>query len=76
MRYLLVPTELAGTDAGGDDAPRAAMGGTVMNNTVSFAPLLERLFTHRLMQQRQAGLHTAGSYRDTCKKYGHESPKE
>ncbi|MGB9204921.1 MAG: tyrosine-type recombinase/integrase, partial [Terriglobales bacterium] len=32
---------------------------------VSFAPLLERFFTQRLMQQRQASPHTISSYRDT-----------
>lgn len=33
--------------------------------TVSLAPLLERFFTQRLMQQRQASPHTIISYRDT-----------
>jgi len=32
---------------------------------ISLAPLLERFFTQRLMQQRQASAHTIGSYRDT-----------
>ena len=36
-----------------------------MITPASFAPLLERFFTHRLMQQRQASPHTVGSYRDT-----------
>jgi site-specific recombinase XerD len=31
----------------------------------SLAPLLERFFTQRLMQQRQASPHTISSYRDT-----------
>jgi site-specific recombinase XerD len=31
----------------------------------SFAPLLERFFTQRLMQQRDASPHTISSYRDT-----------
>jgi site-specific recombinase XerD len=31
----------------------------------SFAPLLERFFVQRLMQQRQASPHTISSYRDT-----------
>jgi hypothetical protein len=31
----------------------------------SFAPLLERYFLQRLMQQRQASPHTISSYRDT-----------
>lgn len=33
--------------------------------STNFAPLLERFFTHRLMQQRQASPHTISSYRDT-----------
>ena len=33
--------------------------------TPSFAPLLQRFFTQRLMQQRQASPHTISSYRDT-----------
>src|SRR5207245_1175424 len=33
--------------------------------TTNFAPLLERFFTQRLMQQRQASPHTLRSYRDT-----------
>jgi site-specific recombinase XerD len=36
-----------------------------MNTPVSLAPLLERYFTQRLMQQRQASPHTVASYRDT-----------
>ena len=31
----------------------------------NFAPLLERFFTQRLMQQRQASSHTISSYRDS-----------
>lgn len=33
----------------------------------NFAALLERFFTQRLMQQRQASAHTVASYRDTFK---------
>lgn len=33
----------------------------------SFAALLERFFTQRLMHQRQASAHTLASYRDTFK---------
>ena len=33
--------------------------------TPSLAPLLERFFTQRLMQQRQSSPHTISSYRDT-----------
>ncbi len=36
-----------------------------MTTTASLAPLLERFFTQRLMQQRQASPHTISSYRDT-----------
>ena len=38
---------------------------TTTINTTSLAPLLERLFTQRLMQQRQVSPHTISSYRDT-----------
>jgi site-specific recombinase XerC len=36
-----------------------------MKPTSSFATLLQRFFTQRLMQQRQASPHTISSYRDT-----------
>jgi len=36
-----------------------------MSATPSFPTLLERFFTQRLMQQRQASPHTIGSYRDS-----------
>lgn len=36
-----------------------------MKPATAFAPLLERFFTQRLMQQRQASPHTISSYRDT-----------
>lgn len=36
-----------------------------MIQPASFASLLERFFTQRLMQQRQASAHTISSYRDT-----------
>ncbi|MDR5785246.1 site-specific integrase [Caballeronia sp. LP003] len=36
-----------------------------MTNRASFAPLLERFFTERLMHQRQASAQTIASYRDT-----------
>ncbi|MFO8004085.1 tyrosine-type recombinase/integrase, partial [Thioalkalivibrio sp.] len=38
-------------------------------NPASFAPLLERFFTQRLMQQRQASPHTISSYRDTFRQF-------
>ena len=40
-----------------------------MTNPASFAPLLERFFTQRLMQQRQASPHTISSYRDTFRQF-------
>jgi site-specific recombinase XerD len=40
-----------------------------MTNPASLAPLLERFFTQRLMQQRQASPHTIGSYRDTFRQF-------
>jgi len=36
-----------------------------MKSTPGLAALLENFFTDRLMKQRQASLHTVGSYRDT-----------
>ncbi|HKZ78312.1 MAG TPA: site-specific integrase [Pyrinomonadaceae bacterium] len=36
-----------------------------MTVNTGFAPLLERFFTQRLMQQRQVSPHTISSYRDT-----------
>src|ERR1700730_2022155 len=40
-----------------------------MNASATFAPLLERFFTQRLMQQRQASPHTISSYRDTFRQF-------
>jgi site-specific recombinase XerD len=40
-----------------------------MTTVTSFAPLLERFFTHRLMQQRQVSPHTVSSYRDTFRQF-------
>jgi len=40
-----------------------------MSTPTSFAALLERFFTHRLMQQRQASPHTICSYRDTFRQF-------
>ena len=40
-----------------------------MTRTTSLAPLLERFFTQRLMQQRQASPHTITSYRDTFRQF-------
>src|ERR1700751_957622 len=40
-----------------------------MSTHTNFAPLLERFFTQRLMQQRQASPHTLSSYRDTFRQF-------
>jgi len=40
-----------------------------MSKLTSFAALLERFFTQRLMQQRQASPHTISSYRDTFRQF-------
>ena len=40
-----------------------------MSTPASFAPLLERFFVQRLMQQRQASPHTISSYRDTFRQF-------
>jgi site-specific recombinase XerD len=40
-----------------------------MTAPASFAPLVERFFTQRLMQQRQASPHTISSYRDTFRQF-------
>jgi site-specific recombinase XerD len=40
-----------------------------MSTHTNFAPLLERFFTQRLMQQRQASPHTISSYRDTFRQF-------
>jgi site-specific recombinase XerD len=40
-----------------------------MIKLTSFAALLERFFTQRLMQQRQASPHTISSYRDTFRQF-------
>ena len=40
-----------------------------MTTPTNFAALLERFFTQRLMQQRQASRHTISSYRDTFRQF-------
>src|SRR6266568_4789503 len=54
-----------------------------MVSSANFAPLLERFFLQRLMQQRQASPHTISSYRDTfcrllafTKQRLHKSPSQ
>ena len=40
-----------------------------MITSISLAPLLQRFFTQRLMQQRQASPHTISSYRDCFRQF-------
>src|SRR2546421_5871530 len=40
-----------------------------MTILTSFPAMLERFFTQRLMQQRQASPHTISSYRDTFRQF-------
>src|SRR5467141_2902199 len=40
-----------------------------MTTPANFAPLLQRFFTQRLMQQRQASPHTISSYRDSFRQF-------
>ena len=40
-----------------------------MTTSATLAPLLERFFMQRLMQQRQASPHTISSYRDTFRQF-------
>jgi hypothetical protein len=47
----------------------APLGGPAMTIPTSVAALLERFFTQRLMQQRQASPHTISSYRDTFRQF-------
>src|SRR5215472_12495039 len=64
-RHLLVFECNARTDARSRLAPRATLGAAPMSHATSLAPLLERFFTQRLMQERRVSPHTIGSYRDT-----------
>src|SRR5262249_16519102 len=68
-RHPVVFGRLSGTHARGDAAPAAALGGSAMSTSLSLATLLERFFTQRLMQQRQASPHTISSYRDTFRQF-------
>jgi len=45
------------------------MGRSAVITPASFAPLLQRFFTQRLMQQRRASPHTISSYRDTFRQF-------
>src|SRR4051794_15010125 len=69
FRHALVFGGFARTHARGDAAAGTVLEGQAMNSTVSFPVLLERYFTQRLMQQRQASPHTISSYRDTFRQF-------
>src|SRR5215471_584249 len=64
-RYTMVPECLTGADARGDVAARTSLGASAMTAVISLAPLLERFFTQRLLQERRVSPHTISSYRDT-----------
>src|SRR6185369_14093141 len=53
-RHLLVSDRLPRADGPGSQAVRGVLGEAVMNASVTLAALLEKFFTHRLMNQRQA----------------------
>jgi hypothetical protein len=55
----VVPEQLTAADATGHASARTLLGGSAMIQLVSFAALLERFFTQRLMQQRQASVNAA-----------------
>src|SRR6202795_4198693 len=65
LRYAVVFGGLSRVHARGNATAAGAVGGSAMNTPISLAALLERFFTQRLMQQRQASPHTISSYRDT-----------
>src|SRR5882762_12044884 len=62
---MLVLDGNAGIDARGNASARTSLEATAMNTTTPLAPLIERFFTQRLMQERRVSPHTIGSYRDT-----------
>ena len=47
------------------------MGEVPMRSQATFAPLMERFFTQRLITHRQASPHTIASYRDTFRLFLH-----
>ena len=64
-RDLLVYRAAPRSDATSHGAFGATLEANAMKSTVSFQALLQRFFTDRLMQQRQASAHTISPYRDT-----------
>src|ERR1700747_2390669 len=64
-RHAVVFGGLSRVNARGGAMAAAARGVSAMRTPLSLAALLERFFTQRLMQQRQASPHTISSYRDT-----------
>lgn len=69
IRHTVVFEQLSGADARSHAPARASLGGTAMITPTSLSPLLQRFFTQRLMQQRQASPHTISSYRDTFRQF-------
>src|SRR5580658_3044434 len=67
--HAVVFKRLSGVDAGSHAPTRASLGGSAMITSISLAPLLQRFFTQRLMQQRQASPHTISSYRDCFRQF-------
>src|SRR4029453_2870509 len=67
--HAVVLERVAGADARGHAPARASLGGSAMTPLTNLAPLLQRFFTQRLMQQRQASPHTISSYRDTFRHF-------
>src|SRR6202521_2833364 len=67
--HPVVFKQLSGADARSHAPARASLGGSAMITPISLAPLLQRFFTQRLMQQRQASPHTISSYRDCFRQF-------
>src|ERR1700674_4139503 len=67
--HPVVFKQLSGADARSHAPARASLGGSAMITPISLAPLLQRFFTQRLMQQRQASPHSISSYRDCFRQF-------
>src|SRR5215831_16114382 len=64
-RHTVVLKRFTRADARGVVAARTTLGASAMTKGASLAPLLERFFIKRLMQERRVSPHTICSYRDT-----------
>src|SRR6202023_2817399 len=67
--HAVVFKRLSRVDARSHAPTRTSLGGSAMMTPTTLAPLLQRFFTQRLMQQRQASPHTISSYRDTFRRF-------